>query len=143
MRAVIDTNVLLSALLWRGAAHALIDQVRTGALSLVSSPFILAELAGVISRAKFRPVLARSNINSQQMLADIRLLAEIIEPSPLPNPVCRDPDDDEVLALAQAALPDLIVTGDTDLLVLGDFAGIPIVAPTEALAIVTRAVTSG
>jgi putative PIN family toxin of toxin-antitoxin system len=143
LRAVIDTNVLLSALLWRGAAHALIDQVRTGALSLVSSPFILAELAGVISRAKFRPVLARSNINSQQMLADIRLLAEIIEPSPLPNPVCRDPDDDEVLALAQAALPDLIVTGDTDLLVLGDFAGIPIVAPTEALAIVTRAVTSG
>ena len=44
MRAVIDTNVLLSGLLWRGAPHALIKHVQAGALAMVSSPALLAEL---------------------------------------------------------------------------------------------------
>ena len=45
MRAVIDTNVLLSGLLWHGAPHALIEHVRAGTLAMVSSPALLAELA--------------------------------------------------------------------------------------------------
>ena len=53
---------------------------------------------------------------------------------PLPEPASRDPDDDAALALAVAARPDLIITGDKDLLVLGAYAGIPIVSATEALA---------
>jgi predicted nucleic acid-binding protein len=68
------------------------------------------------------------------MLAQVRLLAEIVDPPPLPEPVSRDPDDDAVLALAAAARPDLIVTGDKDLLVLDAYAGIPIVSPAEAIA---------
>ena len=53
MRAVIDTNVLLSGLLWRGAPHALTEHVQAGRLAMVSSPVLLAELAEVISRFKF------------------------------------------------------------------------------------------
>jgi predicted nucleic acid-binding protein len=60
-------------------------------------------------------------------------LAEVIEPPPLPQPVCRDPDDDEVLALALAARADVIVSGDADLLVLQQFEGIPILDPAQAL----------
>jgi predicted nucleic acid-binding protein len=67
------------------------------------------------------------------MLAQMRLLAEFADPPPLPEPASR-PDDDAVLALAVAARPDLIITGDKDLLVLGAYAGIPIVSTTEALA---------
>ena len=51
----------------------------------------------------------------------------------MPQPVCRDPDDDEVLALAIAAHVDLIVSGDNDLLSLASFEGIPIIAPAEAV----------
>lgn len=58
----------------------------------------------------------------------------MIEPPPLPQPVCRDPDDDEVLALAIAAQADLIISGDNDLLVLLQFNGIPIVSPAQAIA---------
>lgn len=54
MRAVIDTNVLLSGLPWRGAPHALIEHVQAGTLAMVSSPALLAE---VISRAKFDEIL--------------------------------------------------------------------------------------
>ena len=48
VRAVIDTNVLLAGLLWRGPPHALLEQVRAGTVSLVSSPALPAELADVI-----------------------------------------------------------------------------------------------
>jgi putative PIN family toxin of toxin-antitoxin system len=134
VRAVIDINVPLSGLIWRGRPHALIEQVRDGTLSLVSSPALLAELAGVITRTKFRTALARSNTSPEQMLAELRLLAEIVEPPPLLVPVSRDPDDDAVLALAVASQPDLIVSGDADLLTLRIHAGIPIVTAAEALA---------
>ena len=139
MRAVIDTNVLVAALLWRGPPHALLEHVRAGTLSMVSSPALLAELADVIGRAKFDAILARTNTSRERSLAQVRQLAEVIEPPPLPQPVCRDPDDDQVLALALAAKVDLIVSGDNDLLSLGSFENIPILAPAQALGLVEAA----
>lgn len=133
MRAVIDTNVLLSGLLWHGQPHMLLEHVRAGTLAMVSSPALLAELADVIGRAKFDAILVRARTSREQALAEVRQLAEVIEPPPLAAPVCRDPDDDEVLALALAAQVDLIVTGDDDLLVLQDFERIPIITPAQAL----------
>ncbi len=134
MRAVVDTNVLLSGLLWRGAPHALIGHVRAGALGLISSPALLAELAEVLARTKFRAILAQAAIDPGRMLAELRQLAEIIEPPPLSARVSRDPDDDAVLALAVAARAELIVSGDGDLLSLGAHGGIPIIAAAEAIA---------
>ncbi len=60
-------------------------------------------------------------------------MAELVEPPPLPQPVCRDPDDDAILALALAARVELIVSGDDDLLALGNFQGVPIVSPAQAV----------
>ena len=136
MRAVIDTNVLMAGLLWRGPPHALLEHVRAGTVSLVSSPALLAELTYVIGRAKFDAILTRTNTSRERCLAEVRRLAEVIEPPPLPQPVCRDPDDDLVLALASAARVDLIVPGDGDLLFLGSFAGIPIIAPAQAVGVI-------
>ena len=134
MRAVIDTNVLIAGLLWRGPPHALLEQVRAGSLSLVSSPALLAELADVISRAKFDAILTRTSTSRERSLAEVRRLVDVIEPPPLPKRVCRDPDDDQVLALAAAGKVDLIVSGDSDLLSLSSFEGIPIIAPAAAIA---------
>jgi len=133
MRVVLDTNVLLSGLLWHGAPHALIERAREGTLFLVSSPALLAELAEVIARPQFEAILVRSNTSREQSLEELRALAEVIEPAPLATPVCRDPDYDAVLALAIAAQVDLIVSGDRDLLDLQHFQNIAIVMPAEAL----------
>jgi uncharacterized protein len=133
VRAIIDTNVLLAGLLWHGAPHALIDYVRNGTLTLISSPVLLAELADVFARPKFDTILIRSNTSRERSLDEVRALAEIITPAPLPKPVCRDPDDDAVLALALAAQVDFIVSGDNDLLDLHTFESIPIVTPAAAL----------
>ena len=133
MRAVFDTNVLVSALLWHGPPHALLEQVRNGSIALITSPALLAELADVIGRAKFDAILVRANTSREQALAQVRQLAEVVDPPPLPQPVCRDPDDDAVLALALAAKVDCIVSGDNDLLVLETFQGIAIITPAQAL----------
>ena len=133
MRAVIDTNVLVAALLWRGAPHALLEHVRTGTVAMVSSPALLAELADVLGRAKFDSILDQTHTSRERSLSQLRQLAEVVEPPPLPQPVCRDPDDDQVLALAIAAKAELIVSGDKDLLSLGHFESVPILAPAQAL----------
>ncbi|MGH8240427.1 MAG: putative toxin-antitoxin system toxin component, PIN family [Steroidobacteraceae bacterium] len=139
MRAIIDTNVLLSGLLWHGTPHFLLDRVRDGTLTLISSPALLAELAEVIERPKFDAILTRSNTSRERSLAEIQALAEVIAPAPLPKPICRDPDDDAVLALARAAQVDLIVSGDLDLLDLKTFEHIPILTPAAALRILSAA----
>ena len=133
MRVVIDTNVLIAGLLWHGSPHALLTQVRSGALGLVSSPALLVELADVLSRTKFDAVLTRTSTSRERLLAEVRQLTQVLDPPPLTQPVCRDPDDDKVLALALAARVELIVSGDRDLLVLQQFEGMPIVDPAQAL----------
>lgn len=133
MRVVIDTNVLIAGLLWHGSPHALLTQVRSGALGLVSSPALLVELADVLSRTKFDAVLKRTSTSRERLLAEVRQLTQVLDPPPLAQPVCRDPDDDKVLALALAARVELIVSGDRDLLVLQQFEGMPIVDPAQAL----------
>lgn len=133
IRAVLDTNVVLSGLLWHGAPHVLLDRVREGTLTFISSPVLLAELAEVIARPQFEAILGRSNTSRERSLAEVRELTEVLEPPPLAEPVCRDPDDDAVLALGIAANADFIVSGDKDLLDLKSFQGIHIVTPAEAL----------
>lgn len=133
VRAIIDTNLLVSGMFWHGAPHALLDQVRSGALTLVSSPALVAEFARVLSRPKFDVVLQRSQTSREQTLRELRDLVELMEPTPLAQPVCRDPDDDAVLALAVTAQAEVIVSGDSDLLVLQSFEGIQIVTAAQAL----------
>ena len=136
MRAVIDTNVLLSGLLWGGPPNGLLRHVRVGTVTLMSSPTLLAELSDVIKRAKFDAILERTGTSSERLLAEVRRLAKVIEPPPLSQPICRYPDDDHVLALALAANADVIVSGDNDLLSLGNFEGIQIIGPAEAVALI-------
>jgi putative PIN family toxin of toxin-antitoxin system len=50
VRAIIDTNVLLSGLLWHGPPHTLLDRVRDGTVTLISSPALLTELSDVLAR---------------------------------------------------------------------------------------------
>ena len=57
--------------------------------------------------------------------------ATVVKTKPLPQPVCRDGDDDEVLAVALAARVEIILTGDKDLLVLKEFQGIKISRPVS------------
>jgi uncharacterized protein len=88
------------------------------------TPFILKELAErLVTKGRF------TKAESQQVAQAVRRDAELVSPTPLGKRVCRDPDDDWVLATAVAGEADVIVTGDKDLLVLKRHQGIPIVTP--------------
>jgi len=133
MRIVADTNTVLSGLLWSGPPRRLLELARERAITLYSSPTLLAELAEVIVRDKFAHRVLAAGLSPAELVQDYERLIEIVEPDSLPHPICRDPDDDHVLACATVADADLIVSRDKDLLDLREFQGIPILASADAL----------
>ncbi len=131
MRIVFDTNVLFSAFTAHGACAGLYEECLQKA-RIVVSPVILEELSEKLGvKAHFTAAEAREVIRA------IRADADVVNAAPLQERVCRDVDDDLILAAALAAKADVIVTGDQDLLVLKRFKGIPILNPRDCLASLT------
>ncbi len=115
MRLVLDTNVVISALLWRGTPYRLLEAIRQhDGLQLYSSPVLLEELTDVITRPALTRRLTTIGKTTREVLADYLEAIELVEPVDVPT-VARDPDDDHVLACALAAAAELIVSGDPDL----------------------------
>lgn len=134
MRIVLDTNVALSALLWRGTPYRLLEAIRPQThIGLVSSAALIAELADVLARPKTAKRLAAINLSARDVLADYLTAVELVEPASVPRVVPTDPDDDQVIAAAVTAHATLIVSGDADLLDLTSFEGIRIVTAAEAM----------
>ncbi|MEX2498733.1 MAG: putative toxin-antitoxin system toxin component, PIN family [Wenzhouxiangellaceae bacterium] len=133
MRVVLDTNVVISALLWRSTPYRLLEAIRRHeSVTLYSSPVLLEELADVIARPALSRRLAAIGKTAREILADYLEAIELIEPVTVPR-IARDPDDDHVLACALAATAELTVSGDQDLLEIADYEGTSIVTPAEAL----------
>lgn len=132
MRVVLDTNVLIAAFVARGHCHELLEHTAR-AHHLVTSEVILAELSDELAGK-----LGASVATVQRTLDLLRSRMTVVDISPLPVPVCRDPDDDRILATAVAARADCLVTGDADLLVLEEYSGTSIVRPADFWALEAR-----
>lgn len=139
MRVVLDTNVVASALLWGGTPERLIEAAGEGTLELFTSETLLAELAGILDRAKFAAKLKQKDLSTAEIVARYCEIAETVATTPIEETRLRDPDDAAVLACALAARVDAIVSGDADLHALGTFQGIPVLSPAQAL----QRITSG
>lgn len=139
MRLVLDTNTVVSGLLWKGTEHGLLAEAsaRTD-VALYTSPKLLAELADVLSRNKLSRAVAASGLSPEHLMSRYVDAVRVVSPADIPGVVLADPDDDHVLACALAAQADLIVSGDPHLLNLKSFQGIPIVGTAEALERITR-----
>lgn len=126
MRVVLDANVLLAGFATHGLCEALV------AVVLESHHLILFEhLLGEVRRhlaGKFRVPEARA----EEIDAFLREQAELVEPVAVPRKACRDRDDLPVLGTALAGQASLLVTGDQDLLTLGEHGGVPILTPRAA-----------
>jgi putative PIN family toxin of toxin-antitoxin system len=133
VRAVLDTNVVVSALLWDGVPEQILQRASQGELELVTSPALLAELAGILNRPKFAHKLNEKNASPAEIVALYMQIAKAIEATPIEESSLRDPDDAVALACALAARADLIVSGDDDLLTLGSYQGIPILSAAQCL----------
>ncbi len=132
MRLVLDTNVVISGLLWRGPSARLIDLVAEQAVTVCVNPFLADELAEKLGMPKFASRIATAGMTPERLWGQYVALCEQV-PALAITRTCRDADDDNVLAAALAARADLIVSGDNDLRVLRVFEGIAIVNAAEAL----------
>ena len=131
---VLDTNVLLSGLAYpQSAPGRIVAAWRGGALDVVSSPYLLDELRRVLPRLAHRHRM--SPAEQEDLVETLALLAESVEPGSAhlraagAAGLLRDAADVPVLAALPASGADYLVTGDRDLLALGDRH--PIVTPAE------------
>jgi len=127
MIAVFDTNVLLAAIITEGICSKLLHRARIGEFSLISCPFIMKELRRILSK-KFRL--------SQEELALVmepisEAISQVIEHNLKITGVCRDADDDNIIACAVAARADYLVTGDFDLLEIKSYKDTKIITPRD------------
>ncbi|WP_420614994.1 putative toxin-antitoxin system toxin component, PIN family [Candidatus Palauibacter sp.] len=127
VRTVLDTNVLVSALLFpKGTVSHLRDAWRSGAILPLASRETVSELVRVLCYPKFR--LAEGE--REELLADYLPFCEsVVVEDPPPVPECRDPFDRMFLELALAGRADALVTGDRDLLTLASTFPVPILTP--------------
>ena len=133
MRLVLDTNTALSGLLWQGTPGKLIDAAKQQEVVLFSSTPLLAELLGVMSRAKFTDALAAQGLQVQALFEGYAALVQLVLPAQINPTIVRDPADDAVLACALAAQADYIVSGDAHLLDLKRYREMPIITAAQAV----------
>lgn len=137
MKLVVDTNVLVSAFLWKGTPGRLIELAGEKECRLFTSRVLIDELAEVLQRKKLAKQVQATGFTAAQMLRNYQKLATTVTARRLAQQVSRDADDDAVLACALAAQVDLIVSGDDDLLVLKQFQEIRIVTPVQAVKMIS------
>jgi len=131
VRVVFDTNVLYSAFAAKGFCEEVLDEAAGDCVTIWSNP-LKQELELLLARRhKIGPA-------TKAALAAYADLCEFVEPLPLPARVCRDKDDDIVLATAVAGKANVIVTGDDDLLALKKFRDIRILSPRQFLEFLDR-----
>ena len=129
MRIVVDTNVIISALVFGGLPRRVLDLAAAGMCSLYFSPPIQAEVERILEE-KF-------GWSREEIQASTRTLwnfGTLIDPQISLAVVTDDPDDDRILECAVAAGADAIVSGDRHLLRLGSFQLIPVWPPRHFLA---------
>lgn len=127
MKAVFDTNVLVAAFVTEGLCSKILMRGRKRQFHLIACPIILREFEDVLIKKFFA---SRNEVRSALEIVS-ETIHRIVRPSETVQGICRDPDDDAILACALAAGADYLVTGDADLLALKTFRGIRIITPRE------------
>jgi putative PIN family toxin of toxin-antitoxin system len=142
IRAVLDTNVIVSAILApKGAPATILRMGLEGAYMLLLSPHILDEARRVVRYPKIIKLLKRHGISLQEVddLVDKIAKTSLVTAGALVLRVIEeDPKDDMILACAVEEEADFVVSGDSHLTNLKSFQGIPILQPVEFLRIIAE-----
>lgn len=127
MRIIIDTNVLISAIFFKGKPGVILEAWILGKLEIILSTDILNEYSEVIGRlsAKY------PSVETSGIFYILTAGCKIVEPEVIENQVCDDPDDDKFIATALAGNTKIIVSGDKHLLDVNGYSGIEILKPAE------------
>lgn len=127
MKVLLDTNILISAILFGGKPRTILLLVLSGKITAIISEVLIRELLEVL-RLKF-------NIQNEVLLMLENLIRQsfIIVSSTEIFKILQDEPDNRVLEAAQAGKCDFIITGDKEILSLGKFKGIGIIDAADFL----------
>ena len=125
MKVVLDANVLIAAYAARGLCEAIVELCLANDEVFVSARLLADVRSKLIKKLK----LPRSQADDiSAFLVDY---TSLVKPAAVPEGTCRDPDDHDILGVAQTARAEFIITGDEDLLVLKTYQGTSIVTPRQ------------
>ena len=127
VKAVYDTNIIVSALIGRGFPFIALLLVLTGNIQLVVTESLFQEYEEVLRRPKFRNL--RQDISA--VLSTIRRYATLVIPDDTITKITIDDPDNRVLECAVAGKVDYIVTGNTKHFSFEEFMDIKVVSPKE------------
>lgn len=122
-KATLDTNILISALGWKGNPKKVFDKIINGEVELIISDEQFNELSEALEYPKFHFTQEQKDRFKSLILET----ATVVKPVEKIDMIKEDPDDNMVLEAAVAGTVEYIVTGDPDLLDLKEFRGIKIV----------------
>ncbi|MEK6608963.1 MAG: putative toxin-antitoxin system toxin component, PIN family [Myxococcota bacterium] len=144
VRAVLDTNVLISALIRPdGPPGRILEALIGKAFEMVISPGIVGELRRAARYRRVRKHIRISEAQLEVRLAQIEAIGDPVAGNLTPQVAVRDPEDIMLLATAVEGRADYLVTGDEDLLTLARHQGIAIVTPRVFLGVLKPSRTSG
>lgn len=136
LRLLLDTNVVVSGLLWGGHSRQLLQRAIDGSVALYCSPVLIDELGQTLRYDKLQRRIASLQTTAQALVTYYVALVTIVVPHVVPRVISHDADDDHVLACALESQAHLIVSGDQHLHSLGgSYQGVRIVTPAEATAL--------
>ena len=133
-KVVLDTNILISAIVFGGKPRAVLEAAIKGQIQLVLTVEIIEETRGLLEGRKFQFPRDIADLIVQELEA----LAEIVKPKERLSVIEKDPEDNRVLECAIESQADYIVTGDLHLLEIKEFQGTKIMPPGELLEILDK-----
>jgi len=129
LHIVLDTNVLISSILFTGPPRQVLESVITGTVKCSLSFAILDELRDVLQRPKF----GFSPEQAVTVIEELHAICDIINPPRRIRRIKADPDDNRILECAVEVQAEFIVSGDAHLLDLGEYRDIQILSPRDFL----------
>ncbi len=139
-RAVIDTNLVVSAILSPDGSPGRVVAAAGVLFQLVWTPAIVAECHEVLAGRKLSRLLRGSEERARGVVADLAAGAELVSPDLLPavRVVEADPDDDVLFGAALVGGAGYVVSGDGAVLAVGNFGGVVVVSAAEFLALLAE-----
>lgn len=130
LKIILDTNVLISALLFRGELSVLVPMWKDGAFTPIFSKDTFAEFKAVLAYPKFKLTQDETNRIIQE---EVLPYFEVVAVTQLVSGVCEDPHDEKFLSCAVSSRADMLVSGDHALYKLKKFKSVKIVSPAAFL----------
>jgi uncharacterized protein len=127
MKVILDTNVLVSGIFFKGPPHRILVEWKKGRFQLVASHAILDEYKRIVEGLSVEFPTADATEAFQKIALGVHLTFAIA----LPAKVCDDPDDDKFFAAAIASKTDIVVSGDKHLLSKSGYSGVTVLRPAD------------